>query len=148
MGLKEKLQDDLKEAMRARDDQRKSVIRLTLSEIVNAEVEKGQALDEDELIAVLRKESRKRQDAIDEMRKLGRIERLDDEEAQLAILETYLPQLLSREKIAEEARCVIEDLGATDMGDIGPVMGRLMSKLKGQADGRLVNEVVRELLIA
>ncbi len=148
MSLKEKLQDDLKEAMRARDARRKSVIRLTLSEIVNAEVEKGGELDEDELIAVLRKESRKRQDAIEEMRKLGRTERLNDEEMELVILEAYLPQLLSREEIAEEARRVIEDVGATNMGDMGPVMGRLMSKLKGKADGRLVNEVVRELLVS
>ena len=147
MSLKEKLQDDLKEAIRARDEQRKSVIRLTLSEIINAEVEKGGELDEEESIAVLQKESRKRRDAIDEMQNLDRLERLADEEAQLAILEAYLPPLLSREQIAEEARRVIEEVGATDMGQTGRVMGRLMSELKGRADGRVVNEVVRELLL-
>ena len=70
----------------------------------------------------------------------------DEEEAELAILETYLPKLLSREEIAKEARQVIAETGATGMGQMGPVMGQLMSKLKGRADGRVVNAVVRELL--
>jgi uncharacterized protein YqeY len=146
MGLKQQLQGDLKEALRARDERRKSVIRLTLSAIVNAEVEKGGELGDDDVIAVLQKEARRRQDTIAELREVGRLEMLAKDELELAILEGYLPQLLSREEIAEEARQVVAEVGATGMGQMGPVMRQLMSKLRGRADGRVVNEVVRELL--
>jgi uncharacterized protein YqeY len=146
MGLKEQLQEDLKEALRARDERRKSVIRLTLSAIVNAEVEKGGELGDDDVIAVLQKEARRRQDTIAELREVDRPEMLAKEETELAILEGYLPQLLSREEIAEEARQVVAEVGATGMGQMGSVMRQLMSKLRGRADGRVVNEVVRELL--
>jgi uncharacterized protein YqeY len=146
MGLKQQLQGDLKEALRARDERRKSVIRLTLAEIVNAEVEKGGELGDDDVIPVLQKEARRRQDTIAELRQVGRPEMLAKEEKELAILEGYLPQLLSREEIAEEARQVVAEVGATGMGQMGPVMRQLMSKLRGRADGRVVNEVVRELL--
>jgi uncharacterized protein YqeY len=146
MGLKQQLQGDLKEALRARDERRKSVIRLTLAEIVNAEVEKGGELGDDDVIPVLQKEARRRQDTIAELRQVGRPEMLAKVEKELAILEGYLPQLLSREEIAEEARQVVAEVGATGMGQMGPVMRQLMSKLRGRADGRVVNEVVRELL--
>jgi uncharacterized protein YqeY len=146
MTLKQRLQEDLKEALRARDERRKSVIRLALAAIVNAEVERGDDLDDADVVAVLQKEARQRRDTIAELQQVGRPDLLADEEAELAILEGYLPALLSREEIIEEARQVIEETGVTGMGQIGPVMGRLMSKLKGRADGRLVNEVVRELL--
>jgi uncharacterized protein YqeY len=146
MGLKQQLQGDLKDALRARDERRKSVIRLALSAIVNAEVEKGGELGNDDVIAVLQKEARRRQDTIVELRQAGRPEMLAKEEMELAILERYLPQLLSREEITEEARQVVAEVGATGMGQMGPVMHQLMSKLRGRADGRVVNEVVRELL--
>lgn len=80
------------------------------------------------------------------MQQTNRPDLLAEEEAELAILEEYLPKLLSREEIAEEARLVIAEVGATGMGQMGPVMRQLMSKLRGRADGRIVNEVVRELL--
>jgi uncharacterized protein YqeY len=140
MNLKQQLQKDLKDALRARDERRKSVIRLALAAIVNAEVEKGGELDDDDMIPILQKEARRRQDAIVELRQVDRPEMLAKEETELAILEGYLPQLLSREEIAEEARQVVAEIGATGMGQMGPVMRR------GRADGRVVNQVVRELL--
>jgi uncharacterized protein YqeY len=146
MGLKQQLQGDLKDALRARDERRKSVIRLTLAAIGNAEVEKGGELDDDDVVPILQKEAHRRQDTIDELRQVDRPEMLAREEMELAILEEYLPQLLSREEIAEEARQVVAEVGATGMGQMGPVMRQLMSKLRGRADGRVVNEVVRELL--
>jgi uncharacterized protein YqeY len=146
MNLKEQLQKDLKDALRARDESRKSVIRLALAAIVNAEVEKGGELNDDDLISILQKEARRRQDTIVELRQVDRPEMLAKEEMELAILEGYLPQLLSREEIAEEARQVVAEVGATGMGQMGLVMRQLMSKLRGRADGRVVNEVVRELL--
>jgi len=151
MGLKAQLQHDLKDALRAVDAQRKSVIRMALAEITNAEIEQGMQsgeteLDEKDVIAVLQKQAKRRQEAIDELEQVDRPELLAKEREELAILEEYLPEQLSREEIVEEARQVIEEIDATGMRDMGPVMGRLMSKLKGRADGHVVNEVVRELL--
>ena len=146
MGLKQQLQEDLKEALRARDERRKSVIRMALAAIVNAEVEHGGELDDAGVIAVMQKDARRRGDAISELRQVNRPGLLAAEEAELAILEEYLPRLLSCEEIVEEARQVIAEVGATGMGQMGPVMRQLMAKLKGCADGRVVNAVVRELL--
>lgn len=146
MSLKQQLQEHLKEALRARDERRKSVIRMAMAAIVNAEVEHGGELDDAEVVAILRKDARQRQDAIAELRQASRPDLLAQEEAELAILEEYLPELLSREEIAEEVRQVIAEVGATGMGQMGRVMRQVMSELKGRADGRVVNQVVRELL--
>ena len=146
MGIKTQLQDDLKDALRARDERRKNVIRMALAAIINAEVEHGGELSDGDIAAVLQKEVRRRQETIAELRKADRPELLAEEEAELKILEQYLPRLLSREEIVCEARRVIKELGATGMGQMGAVMRQLMFELKGRADGRLVNEVVRELL--
>lgn len=146
VSIKSQLQDDLKEALRARDERRKNVIRMALAAIVNAEVERGGELGDGDVVAVLQKEARRRQETIAELRQANRPELLAEEEAELEILEQYLPRLLSREEIGQEARRVIAELGATGMGQMGAVMRQLMSELKGRADGRLVNEVVRELL--
>jgi len=146
MSLKQRLQDDLKEAMRARDDLRKQVIRLALADITNAEMAQADDLEGSDVLAILQKQARQRQETIAELREVDRPDVLAAEEAKLALLETYLPELLSREEIVEEARQVIEATGATGMGQMGPVMGQLMAKLKGRADGRIVNQVVRELL--
>jgi uncharacterized protein YqeY len=145
MALKEKLQQDLKSALRARDERRKSVIRLSLAAITNAEVRTGE-LDDTEVVAVLQTQANRRRDTIAELKEFERNDLLAEEEAELAILEEYLPDLLSREEITEEARKVIEAVGAAGPKQMGIVMGQLMPKLKGRADGRLVNEVVRELL--
>jgi hypothetical protein len=151
MDLKQQLQHDLKKALRAGDERRKSVIRMALAAITNAEIEKGRQtgeteLDQDEFIAVLQKQAKQRRETIEELEGVDRPDLLAAEREELAILEEYLPEQLSREQIAEEARQVIDEVGATGMKDMGPVMGRLMSKLKGRADGHTVNEVVRELL--
>jgi uncharacterized protein YqeY len=146
MGLKRQLQENLKDALRARDERRKSVIRMALAAIVNAEVEHGGELDDAGVTVVLRGEARRRRDTIAELRQADRPEMLAKEEMELAILEEYLPKLLSREEIAEEARQVVAEVGATGMKQMGAVMRQLMPKLKGCADGRIVNQVVRELL--
>jgi uncharacterized protein YqeY len=146
MGLKQQLQENLKDALRARDERRKSVIRMALAAIVNAEVEHGGELDDAGVIVVLRGEARRRRDTIAELRQADRPEMLAKEETELAILEEYLPKLLSREEITEEARQVVAEVGATGMKQMGAVMRQLMPKLKGRADGRIVNQVVRELL--
>jgi len=145
MSLKQCLQDDLREALRARDERRKSVIRMALAAITNAEIERGD-LDDAGVTAVLQKQANQRRDTIAELKEADRPDLLAGEEAELDILKEYLPRLLSREEIAEEARQVITEVGATGMAQMGAVMRQLMSRLKGRADGRAVNEVVRELL--
>lgn len=151
MDLKQQLQEDLKDALRAGDERRKAVVRMALAAITNAEIEQGlqtgdSELDDADVTATLRKEAKQRRETIEQLEGADRPDLLAKEEEELAILEGYLPRQLSREEIVENAREVIEDLGASGMGDMGPVMGRLMSKLKGRADGHVVNEVVRELL--
>jgi len=146
MSMKQRLQEDLKDALRAGDEHRKSVIRMALAAIVNAEVEHGGELDDDGVVAILQRQARRQRDTIVELQQVDRPDLLAKEQAQLAILEEYLPKLLSRDEIIEEARLVIAELGATGMGQMGSVMRQLMSELKGRADGRVVSEVVRDLL--
>jgi len=146
MSLEQQLRDDLKEALRARDERRKSVIRMALAAITNAEIEHGGEFDDASVAAVLQKQAKQRVDTIAELRQVDRPELFAEEEAELAILEEYLPKLLSREEIVTEARQVIAETGATGMGQMGMVMRQLMAKLKGRADGRLVNQIVREML--
>ncbi len=154
MPLKEQLQADLKEALRARDARRKSVIRMALADITNAEVERRGELDDSDVIAVLRRQVARRRETIAELQQANRPDLLANEEAELALLEAYLPQMLSREEIAIEARQVIAELLAANPAStagpklIGQVMRPLMQRLKGRADGTIVNEVVRELLAA
>lgn len=146
MSLKEKLQADLWDAMRQKDEVRKSTIRLALAAITNAEVAQRKDLDDPEVLALLAKEAKHRQESIQQFRQGGRDDLVAQEEAELGVLETYLPRQLSREEIVTRAQATIEALGATGMDQMGLVMKSLMQELRGQADGNLVNQVVRELL--
>jgi uncharacterized protein YqeY len=146
MGLEDRLQGDLREALRARDEHRKAVIRLALAAIKNAEIAQGSKLDDASVAAVLQREASQRRDAIAELKTANRLDLLAKDEEELVILEEYLPKLLSREEIVAEARQIMAEVGATGMGQMGSVMRELMSRLKGRVDGRVANEVVRELL--
>ena len=146
MHPKEQLQADLKDAMRSGDAIRKSAIRMALAAIKNAEVAKIGELDEGETLAVLQKEVKQRHETIADAEKAGKPEMVEEARAEIAVLETYLPAQLSREEIAGHAQAAIEEVGATSPKQMGDVMRVLMPRLKGQADGKLVNEVVRELL--
>lgn len=151
MGLREQLMADLKQAMLQRDEVRKRTIRSVIAAIKLAETEldaSGQrvSLQDDDILGVIAKQAKQRQESIVEFRKGARPDLVAEEEAELAILQTYLPQQLTREEIEIEARQVIDEVGASGLGDIGKVMKPLMARLKGRADGRLANQVVRELL--
>jgi uncharacterized protein YqeY len=146
MTLTEKLSADLKQAMRDRDETRKSALRLLRAAIVNEEVEQGRPLSDDEVRAVAMREARRRRESIEAFRAGGREDLVAQEEAQLQAIRDYLPQMMSREEVEEAAREVIAATGATGPKDMGPVMRELMLRLKGKAEGSLVNEVVRELL--
>jgi hypothetical protein len=146
MNLKDRLTEDLKQAMRQGDERRKSTIRLVRAAITNAEIEQGEDLGEDEVLAIIAKQAKQRRESVAEFAKAGRQDLVDQEEEELQILLSYLPAQMSRDEIEVAARQVIAEVGATSMAQMGEVMRQLMSQLKGKADGSLVNQVVREIL--
>jgi hypothetical protein len=146
MSLKDKLTEDLKQAMRQGDEQRRSTLRLVMAAIKNAEIEKRRELEEGELLAIIAKEAKQRHESIAQFERGGRQDLADREEAELQILLAYLPEQLSREDIEAQARQIIEEVGATSPAQMGQVMRRLMPLMQGKADGKLVSQVVKELL--
>ena len=155
MNMKARLSDDLKDAMRARDELRRNVLRSVLTAISTAEIARVNVKDasasrrelaDAEVLDVLRKQAKQRRESAEEYRKGGRSDLADREEAEAAIITAYLPQELSRDEIVAEIRAVIAETGASGARDKGKVMPAAMARLRGRADGRTVNEVVTELL--
>ncbi len=146
MSLKDQLANDLKDAMRARDETRKTAIRMVIAAIKNAEVAAIRQFDDTEVLGVVAKQVKQRRESIEEFTKANRKDLADKEEAELKILEAYMPAQMSREEVAREARAAIAEAGARSPGDKGKVMSVLMPRLAGRAEGRLANEVVTELL--
>ncbi len=144
--LLDKLQADLKEAQLNRDEVRVSTLRLLLSEIHNARIQKGVEVSDQDIVLVMRREAKKRKEAVVSFRSGNREELALKEEAELKILEGYLPQEFSNEaltKIVEEA---INEVGASTIADMGKVMGVVMGKADGRADGGVVSALVKERL--
>ena len=148
VSLKERLNTDLREALRGGEERRKSALRVALAALHNAEILAGHPLDDEGVIAVLAKEVKQRRESIEEFSKGARQDLVQREEAELAALMPYLPQQMDRDEIVGAARQAISEVGAAGPADKGKVMAVLMARLRGRADGRLVNEVVTELLSA
>lgn len=146
MQLKERLRTDLNAAMRSSDTLRRDVLRMLLAAIQQTEVDTRVVLDEAGVQDVLRRQMKLRQESIADFARAGRPDDVARETAEAALIESYLPQMMTREEIEILARAAIADAGATDVKGIGQVMNRLMPQVKGRADGRLVNDVVRGLL--
>ena len=146
MTLQERLTSDLRQALKEGDTTRRSVIRLVIAGVKNAQIAKGAPLDDSGIVDVIAKEVKQRRESIAEFSKGNRQDLVNKEEAELAILFGYLPKQMSREEVVETARRLIEQVGARGPGDKGKVMSQLMPQLKGRADGREVNDVVSELL--
>ena len=167
MTLKEQLNRDLKDAMRANDEMRKLTLRQLLSGLRQAQLDKRTAaaagkgaelspeqldaldrldIDETEALAVVQKEAKAHRESIADAAKAGRPDLMAANEAELAVIEAYLPKQLSRDEVRALAEAAISEAGAADIKQIGAVMKLLTPRTKGLADGRLVNEVVRELL--
>jgi len=144
--LKQKLADDLKQAMREGDKVKRSAIRLAIAAIKNTEIARQTTLEDGDILGVIAKEIRQRKESIEAFKQGGRQELVAQEEAEMAVLEQYLPQQMSRDEIIAEARRVIDEVGAESIRDKGKVMPQLIARLKGRADGREINEVVTELL--
>ncbi len=147
MSLKAQIQQDLYVAMRAQDERRKAALRMVLSAIQLAETEKG-PLDDDAVLLVIQKEIKRREPVLEIMRQNGREDLIPDEEVELEILRSYLPEPFSEEELTALAREVINEVGATSPRDLGQVMKILMPKVRGKAEGRVVNQIVRGLLSA
>lgn len=150
MGLKEKLNDDLKEAMKAKDTTRVSTVRLLKAAITNMEIARtddkhpdhGKPVTEGDLLRVVENQVKQRRDSIEAYQKGNRPDLVAQEQAELQILEQYVPQQMSRDEIRSQVEQVMRDLNTREFPK---VMREAAARLKGRADGRLVNEVVREL---
>ena len=144
--LKQKLADDLKQAMRSDEKVRRSTIRLVLAAISNAEISRQAALNDTDILGIIAKEVRQHHESIGAFKQGNRPDLVAQEEAELAVLNEYLPQQMTREEIVIAARRLIDEVGAQKLSDKGKVMPQLIAQLKGRADGRVINEVVTELL--
>ena len=146
MTLQEKLQQDLKDSMLSGDTERRDVIRFLRSAIHNQEIATQSELGDEGVISVLSKQAIQRRDSIDLFKEANRLDLVEKEEAQLAIIGEYLPTQLTEEDIVALVRSAVEATGATEPRDIGKVMGLLMPDVKGKADGRIVSRIVQDLL--
>lgn len=146
MHPKEQIQQDLKTAMKAGDTRRRAVLRLLMAAIKQVEIDQRRELTADDVLGILMTEAKKRREAVEEMTKAGRSGLAEQEQYELSVIEAYLPRQLDRAEIERMARETIQEVGAVTPKDMGKVMKTLMPRLRGQADGKLVNTVVRELL--
>ncbi len=144
--LKQKLTDDLKQAMKGGDKVRSLVIRLVMAAIKNAEIARQATSNDADILGVIARQARQRQESIEAFKRGNRQDLVAQEEAELVVLNEYLPRQMPREEIIVEARRVIAEVGAVGLSDKGKVMSQIIAQLKGRADGREINAVVTELL--
>ncbi|MBE9536159.1 MAG: GatB/YqeY domain-containing protein [Proteobacteria bacterium] len=146
MSIKEQIAGDVKSAMKAREKLKLETLRMTLAAIKNKEIEKKAELDDRGAVALISTLVKQRREAAGMYRDAGRDELADKEEEEITFLKGYLPKELSREDLIAAVDAVIEESGASSMADMGNVMKGVMAKVGGQAEGRMVNEVVKERL--
>lgn len=146
MSLNEQLNEDMKQAMKSQNKFRLSVIRMVRSAIKNIEIDQRKTLDDHEILDILSREIKQRRDALQEFEKAGRDDLVDSVKAEIAIIAEYLPQQLSEEEIVDIVRQTIQETGASSKAEMGKVMSALMPKVKGRADGKLVNQIVQQQL--
>ncbi|MBP3231235.1 MAG: GatB/YqeY domain-containing protein [Anaerovibrio sp.] len=146
MSIKEQLANDMKEAMKAKEKERLAVIRMVRGAIRQQEIDGKTELDDEAVIAVISKEVKMRKDSIVDFQKGGRDDLVAQNEAEIAFLMPYLPKQLTEDEVRELVKEAVEKTGASSPKDMGKVMGALMPKVKGQADGKMVNQLVKEAL--
>lgn len=140
--LKSRLQSDLNAARKDRDKLRTLVLSTVLSEVRNKEIDLREELDDDAVVQVVSRGIKQRKDASEQMRAAGRDELADQEDAQAAVLQEYLPEGMSE----DEVRQIVQEIVASGATEIGPLMGRLMPRIRGRFDGKEANRIVREVL--
>ncbi|MBS5787533.1 GatB/YqeY domain-containing protein [Clostridioides mangenotii] len=146
MSLKQKLQEDLKSSMKNKDTVRKSVVTLIRASIKQYEVDNRVELDDNGIIDIVAKQMKQRRDSLVEFKKAEREDLVEETEAEIEVLKEYLPQQLSEEEIEDIVKTTISEVGATSIKDMGKVMSSIQPKVKGRADGKLVNELVKKNL--
>jgi len=140
------IEDEIKEAMRSRDAERRDALRLIVNALKNSEKELQRPLSEDEELQVLQRERKKRVEAAEAFRSGGREEQAEAEERELAVLEEFMPEPLDEDEIEDIVDDAIAEVGATSMADLGRVMADVMPQIAGRADGSVVSQIVREKL--
>jgi uncharacterized protein len=146
MSLVQVMEEELKQARLARDESRRDALALLVSSLKSAEKELQRPLTDDESLQVLQRERKRRQEAAEAFRGAGREEQASGEEAELAVLEEFMPEPLSEEDLEAIVDDAIAEVGATSMRDIGRVMADVMPQVSGRADGSVVSQLVREKL--
>lgn len=143
MSIKDQLKNDLKDAMRSKDTQRRDIIRGLQAAIKQKEIDGQKELDDSAILKVLQAEAKKRNESIEAYQAAERADMVKSEQAELEIIQSYLPKQLSREELAVIVKAVIAETGASSTKEIGKVMPQVMKRVQGQADGKLINEIVR-----
>ncbi len=146
MSLKEKLTEDMKSAMKDKDTIRKNTIQMVRSAVLQVEKDNKVTLDNDGVLEIISKELKKRKDSLAEYEKSGRQDLIDNLKTEINVLLGYLPEQLSEDQIEDIVKDVIKETGATSAKEIGKVMQAVLPKVKGRADGKIVNQIVRKYL--
>lgn len=146
MSLSEQLSNDLKDAMKAKDKVRLSVIRMVRAAVKNKEIDTGSPLTDEEVLAVFQRELKQRRDSLEAFVSAGRQELAEEVKQEIEVLSQYLPAQLTEAELRELAQSIITEVGATGKSDVGKVMGKLMPLIRGKADGKLAQQVVQSLL--
>lgn len=146
MSLLERLEQDMKQAMKDKDKFRLSVIRMIRSAIKNKEISEQRVPDEGEVLDILNREVKQRKDSLQDFEKAGREDLVEQVQNEIEVIMGYLPKQLSEEEVEALVKQTIQDVGASSKADMGKVMGALMPKIKGRADGKTVNQIVQKHL--
>ncbi len=144
--LLEKLQDEMKKALKSGEKERLSVIRMLISEIKKVQIDKKKELTDEEIIQILQRYAKQRKEAIQQYKKANREDLVEKEERELKIVQEFLPEPLSKEEIEKIVEEVIKETGASSMKDMGKVMKTVMEKVKGRAEGSIVSQIVKSKL--
>jgi len=146
MSIKEELTQSLKDGMRSKNETQKRTVRMALAAVKNVEIDQQTELDDDAIVAILQKEVKMRRETIEGAEQAGRDDLIAEAEAEIAVLEGFLPKGLSTEELEAIIAEAIAEVGATSMREMGQVMQAVMPKVRGRADGKEVNQIVRKLL--
>ena len=144
--LKEKLMEDLKEAMRSKNEIKKNTVQMVRAAILQIEKDKGIQVEDDRILEIIAKEVKSKRDAIKDFEKAERQDLIDQTNQEIEVLQQYLPKQLSKEEIKVELEKIIAKIGATTMKDMGAIMKEAKAKMGASADGKTINEVAKEIM--
>ena len=144
--LKEKLMDDLKESMKNKDVIRKNTIQMVRAAILQIEKDKGIEVEDDKILEIISKEVKSKKDVLKDFERAERQDLIDQTNQEISVLQEYLPKQLSREEIKSELEKIIAKIGATSMKDMGAIMKEAKAKMGASAEGKIINEVAKEIM--